>query len=174
MLQSGRIGKAWAQNYTVASRVPFHPSLGPTNLDYDPTPHNPLADSPLKHAALSFVHGGLSPTFPHLAPFPSRINEIGKRLLHRLQERDMPPPHPPGPYAGFPVDASEEEKVLYGADGPLWYRGWAMEDDAVVCAAVDGVLKTTGVRRLIMGHTPDFHVSTPFLSPLVELVLKEK
>jgi hypothetical protein len=48
---------------------------------------------------------------------------------------------------------------MYGTDGPLWYRGWALESDKEVCSSVDGVLKKTGVRRMIMGHTPDFQVS---------------
>lgn len=34
--------------------------------------------------------------------------------------------------------------------------GWALDDDDVVCGAVDDVLKRTGVKRLVMGHTPDF------------------
>jgi hypothetical protein len=38
----------------------------------------------------------------------------------------------------------------------LWYRGWALDDEDKVCAAVDAVLEKTGTRRMIMGHTPDF------------------
>jgi hypothetical protein len=48
---------------------------------------------------------------------------------------------------------------MYGTDGPLWYRGWALESDKEVCSSVDSVLEKTGVRRMIMGHTPDFQVS---------------
>jgi hypothetical protein len=48
---------------------------------------------------------------------------------------------------------------LYDANGPLWYRGWATDSDDVACAKVDSVLAKTGTRRMIMGHTPDFHVS---------------
>ena len=155
MLQSGRIGRAWQQNYTVASRVPLHPSMGPTDLDYDPSTES---NSPLSRAALSFVHGGLSPTYEHLTPYPSRINELGARLLQRLMEQEFPPPHPPYPYRGLPDDATPEEHSLYGSDGPLWYRGWAMDDERDVCSRVDDVLQRTGVRRLIMGHTPNFHV----------------
>ncbi len=36
MLTTGRIGRAWAQNYTTASRLPLHPSLGPPNTPYPP------------------------------------------------------------------------------------------------------------------------------------------
>ena len=41
----------------------------------------------------------------------------------------------------------------------VWYRGWALEPEDVACAKVDKVLKETGTRRMIMGHTPDFEVS---------------
>ncbi|OCH93056.1 Metallo-dependent phosphatase [Obba rivulosa] len=155
MLSSGRIGRSWAANYTVTSRLPLHPSLGPPNTDYDPS--SPSASSPLSHAALSFVHGGLAPGYPDLAPFPSRINEIGRSLLHKLQARSPPPPpHPPHPYPGLPPSATTEEKRLYGGDGPLWYRGWAQDPEEAVCASVDEVLNATGTRRMVMGHTPDF------------------
>jgi len=45
---------------------------------------------------------------------------------------------------------------MYGSDGPVWYRGWALDNDKEVCSSVDDVLEKTGVRRMIMGHTPDF------------------
>ena len=115
-------------------------------------------EDPLGTAYLSFVHGGLSPSYAHLEPYPSAINDLGKTLLRRLQTRPFPPPHPPHPYAGLPEDASEEEKGLYGEEGPLWYRGWAWKPEQVMCPVVDEVLGKTGVRRLIMGHTPNFTV----------------
>ncbi|KAF8751828.1 Calcineurin-like phosphoesterase [Rhizoctonia solani] len=154
IISSGWVGKAWRSNYTITSRLPFHPSLGPPNTDYNPkAPPNPLS-----HAALSFVHGGLSPTFSNLTPYPSAINALGHSLLKRLQDRVQPPPHPPNPYPGLPDGTTHAEHELYGADGPLWYRGWAMEPDSFVCPAVENVLAKTGVRRLIMGHTPNFEV----------------
>lgn len=160
MLQTGRIGRAWQQNYTITARIPLHPSLGPVNTDYDPL--SPLSsNNSLSHAALSFVHGGLAPAYAHLTPYPSRINDLGRLLLRRLQARAFPPPHPPAPYQGLPAEATAEEKSIYDGEGPVWYRGWALESDAVVCAAVDDVLRRTGVRRLIMGHTPDFKVGLP-------------
>ncbi|PCH42207.1 Metallo-dependent phosphatase [Wolfiporia cocos MD-104 SS10] len=154
MLSSGPIGKSWAANYTVASRLPLHPSLGPPNTDYDP--FSAAAATPLSHAALSFVHGGLAPQYPDLTPYPSRINALGSSLLHKLQARRQPPPHPPNPYPGLPADATDAEDRLYGTDGPLWYRGWALDPEEKVCKEVDAVLEKTGTRRMIMGHTPDF------------------
>ncbi|EIN04810.1 Metallo-dependent phosphatase [Punctularia strigosozonata HHB-11173 SS5] len=158
MLATGRIGKSWAANYTTASRLPLHPSLGPPNTDYPPPPSSPLlSEHPLSHAALSFVHGGLAPAYPDLTPFPSRINTIASSLLHKLQRQSsIPPPHPPHPYPGLPAGATTEEHRLYGSDGPLWYRGWAMDPEETVCAAVDDVLEKTGTRRMLMGHTPNF------------------
>ncbi|KAH7873384.1 Metallo-dependent phosphatase-like protein [Lentinula edodes] len=150
MISTGSIGRAWANNYTVASRLPLHPYLGPPNTPYPPS-------GPLSHAALSFVHGGLSPTYEALVPFPEKINELGTSLLRKLQRREQPPPHPPHPYPGLPPSATGEEHELYDANGPLWYRGWALEPEEKVCEDVEKVLKATGTRRMIMGHTPDFH-----------------
>ena len=156
-LMTGRIGKTWAANYTVTSRLPYHPSLGEPNDDFDPT--SAAAASAISHAAVSFVHGGLAPGYPDLTPFPSRINEIGQSLLRKLQWRSPPPlPHPPHPYPGLPHDATVAEQRLYGTDGPLWYRGWALDPEAKACQEVDDVLQRTGTRRMVMGHTPDFEV----------------
>lgn len=153
MITTGRIGKAWAVNYTTTSRLPLHPSMGPPNTDFDPS-----SSSALSHAALSFVHGGLAPTYPNLTPYPSEINKVSNSLLQKLRDRTFPPPHPPNPYPGLPTSATEEEDRLYGHDGPLWFRGWAMETDDGLCDRADEVMQKVGVRRMIMGHTPDFEV----------------
>jgi hypothetical protein len=57
------------------------------------------------------------------------------------------------------LGTTEEEEELYSTDGPLWYRGWALESDEKVCADVDEVLAKTGTRRMIMGHTLDLTVT---------------
>ncbi|KAG8967952.1 hypothetical protein FRB90_010848 [Tulasnella sp. 427] len=155
MLAKGWLGQAWRANYTITSRLPLHPSLGPINTDYDPDKAARYQD--ISHAAVSFLHGGLSPTYEDLTPYPSRINGLGASLVKKLQERNpLPPPHPPNQYPGLPASASVAEHELYGGNGPLWYRGWAMDKDSVVCSKVDGVMEKLGVRRLVMGHTPNF------------------
>ncbi|KAJ7104021.1 Metallo-dependent phosphatase-like protein [Mycena belliarum] len=169
MISTGPIGRAWAQNYTAASRLPLHPHLGPPNTPFPPPSHPlhahnaPLPASayysvraPLSHAALSFVHGGLAPTYAHLAPFPTKINALSASLLRRLQHRAQPAPHPPAAYPGLPAGTPHDEAVLYGADGPFWYRGWATDGEDKACMDVEAVLARTGTRRMIMGHTPDF------------------
>ncbi|KAF5382177.1 hypothetical protein D9615_004405 [Tricholomella constricta] len=171
MLSTGRIGRSWAMNYTTTSRLPLHPSLGPPNTPFPPESkelHYQKEDSeldisyyystnePLSHSAISFVHGGLSPTYGGLTPFPSRINELSDSLLRKLQHRVQPPPHPPNRYPGLPLSATQAEIELYQANGPLWYRGWATDPEEKVCVDVEKVLAKTGTRRMVMGHTPDF------------------
>lgn len=99
MISSGPIGRSWATNYTTASRLPLHPSMGPPNTPY---PSSSFHAGPLSHSAISFVHGGLSPSYSGLSPFPSKINDLSDSLLRKLQTRTQPKPHPPGPYAGLP------------------------------------------------------------------------
>ncbi|KAF8514535.1 Metallo-dependent phosphatase-like protein [Hysterangium stoloniferum] len=155
-IANGFLGSAWTQNYTAVSRVPLHPAAGSPFVDYNASA---LSSSPLSHASLSFMHGGLSPSFAlsHGTPYPSKINAIGASLLKRCRTRDpQPMPYPPGEYAGLPPGSTSEEIEFYGSDGPLWYRGWAQDDEDVVCAKVGAVTTKIGVRRLIMGHTPDF------------------
>jgi len=55
------------------------------------------------YGAVSFVHGGLSPSYSNLSPFPTKINTIAESLLKKLQSRPQPPPHPPAPYPGLPA-----------------------------------------------------------------------
>lgn len=155
---TGWLADTWAANYTTAARLPLHSLLGPPNTDYPPAKGSMYASAnagPLSHAAFSFVHGGLAPSFPNLQPFPSAINTLSGTLLRKLRSRSpQPPPHPPHAYPGLPAGTTREEARLYGGDGPLWYRGWAEEDESKICAHVDQVLQKTGTRRMVMGHTP--------------------
>ncbi|KAJ7170825.1 Metallo-dependent phosphatase-like protein [Mycena crocata] len=173
MISTGQIGRAWAQNYTATSRLPLHPHLGPPNTPFPPGDH-PVhferdddydenhndryydASHPISHSALSFVHGGLSPTYSNLAPFPTKINELSSSFLSKLQNRPQPAPHPPNPYPGLPYGTTHEEAELYDSNGPFWYRGWATDAEDKACVDVEKVLARTGTRRMIMGHTPDF------------------
>ncbi|KAG8744551.1 hypothetical protein FRC12_014775 [Ceratobasidium sp. 428] len=152
ILSSGWIGRSWRANYTVATRLPLLQYFGPPNTDYDPR----RSSGPFSHAAYAFLHGGLAPTYSNLTPYPSAINKLGNRLLRRLQDRKQPPPHPPNPRPRLPRNTTRAEIDLFGEDGPLWYRGWAGKPGSAVCPAAEGILAKTGVRRMIMGHTPNF------------------
>ena len=176
MLSTGHIGRAWAANYTTTSRLPLHPSFGDPNDDFPPPAGSTASrlPTPLSHAAYSFVHGGLAPNYPQLSPFPSAINALGRSLLRKLQHRVQPPPHPPNAYPGLPSSATSEEHELYGSDGPLWYRGWATNDEAEVCREVDAVLEKTGTRRMMMGHTPNFEVCEFLLRHRVTFTIRRR
>lgn len=151
-LTTGFIGQFWKENYVTASRLPLHPFLGPPNTPYPS--NSSVDDSELSHSALSFVHGGLSPSYSRLTPFPTAINEIAASLLHRLQTRSpLPEPHPSAAYPGLPDDTPAEERELYSGNGPVWYRAWAQGPEEEVCEKVEGVFRKTGTRRMIIGHT---------------------
>ncbi|KAI6108055.1 Metallo-dependent phosphatase-like protein [Pisolithus sp. B1] len=105
---TGWLANIWASNYTTAARLPLHGLLGPPNTDYPPPEDSRYVRAnagPLSHAAFSFVHGGLAPSYPNLQPFPSAINNISASLFHKLRSRDpQPPPHPPHAYPGLPIN----------------------------------------------------------------------
>jgi hypothetical protein len=158
MLSTGRIGRSWASNYTTASRLPLHPSLGPPNTPYPPVSSHFQKEGeigeytthgdPMSHAALSFVHGGLSPTYPDLSPFPTRINALSNSLLAKLQQRRQPSPHPPYPYPGLPSGMSLRHQTpvcihshVYSKMQPQKKKGFM--EVMVHCGIVDGRWKTT-------------------------------
>jgi hypothetical protein len=159
----GWLGQTLVGNYSITSRVPLHPTAGSSPLE-DFKPESTHLH-PLWNAALSFVHGGLHPELPFLTPYPSKINSLGNSLVKRIHRRQpIPPPHPPAEYPGLPQDTPGDEYEIYGANGPLWFRGWAQaEETDQFCATAQNVIDTIGVRRLIMGHTPNFEASNkPF------------
>jgi hypothetical protein len=45
------------------------------------------------------------------------------------------------------------DPAVLGEDGPLWYRGHLLADEAVACAEVEAVRRVLGVRRIVVGHT---------------------
>ena len=89
MLNTGWIGSTWRANYSIASRVPFHPSLGALDTPFDPT--SPALPSNLTYSALAFVHAGIAPTLSTITPFPTRLNALGASLLDKLQSRSPLP-----------------------------------------------------------------------------------
>ncbi|KAJ6540088.1 Metallo-dependent phosphatase-like protein [Mycena sp. CBHHK59/15] len=178
MLSTGRIGRAWATNYTATSRLPLHSHLGPPNTPFPPEDHalhfqkdddeeeNDIGryydpSHPLSHSALSFVHGGLSPTYSNLSPFPTKINRLSTSFLAKLQNCPQPPAtariHRAHIQDCHKVSTTREEAELYDANGPFWYRRWATDSEEKACIDVEKVLARTGTRRMIMGHTPDFN-----------------
>ncbi|ADO73025.1 metallophosphoesterase [Stigmatella aurantiaca] len=77
-----------------------------------------------------FLHGGLHPEVP--------AKTLG--ALNRWTRQDLFPDAAPGGGTD--------------AKGPLWFRGYAQEEEALWSQGLDAVLERFGARRMVMGHTP--------------------
>jgi hypothetical protein len=78
-----------------------------------------------------FVHGGVAPVVP------------AKTLaeLNRWVRQDLFPGNPPG--------GGKD------AQGPLWFRGYALGQEEAAGRSLDMVLQRFGAKRMVMGHTTD-------------------
>lgn len=43
---------------------------------------------------------------------------------------------------------------LFGVDGPLWYRGYALGPEHEICRILDEALNYMNASRMVIGHTP--------------------
>lgn len=80
-----------------------------------------------------YVHGGLGPTY--LAFDPDAMNRAVRAALEGEAET--------GVLGG----------VLDDQEGPLWYRGLALNDEAAESAHLGALLARYGVVRVVIGHT---------------------
>ena len=79
-----------------------------------------------------FVHGGIGPRY-----VDSSLAALNAGVRQALRG-DAPPP---------------EGNIAEDPEGPLWYRGLATEDEAVLTVHVDSVLARFGVAHVVIGHT---------------------
>lgn len=93
--------------------------------------------------SLLFAHGGASPTLGGRDLSLAEINEgVRAGLRHPLR------PH---------TDPTLE--LLFDDEGPLWYRGYFLEED-LKSGAVRSALTPFGAQRAVVGHTPVDSVQT--------------
>lgn len=79
-----------------------------------------------------FVHGGISPKYAGMT-----IADLNK-----------------GVRAAIAVDARPApDNIAEDSEGPLWYRGLAATDEALLAEHVDSVLARFGVKHIVIGHT---------------------
>jgi hypothetical protein len=113
-----------------------------------------------------FLHGGLSAKYGDFS-----LDNINERI--RLELRDADP---------------NAALMSRDPDGPLWFRGLAQGDPALA-EGLDEVLRRTGCKRMVVGHTPteglvmpryggrvlqiDVGLSKVFGGPPAALVLEE-
>ena len=79
-----------------------------------------------------FLHGGIGPKYVDQSI--TQINDAVRRDLSR------PATDTTAGVAGDP-------------EGPLWFRGLATDDEALLDSHVDQVLKNLGVKHIVIGHT---------------------
>ncbi|GAA5981379.1 hypothetical protein JCM5350_004386 [Sporobolomyces pararoseus] len=173
-MSSGWIGQEWRSNYSITARVPYLVSQFPSQLSADSQglesedekflmdPAEELSSSISSSSssskleldgAISFVHGGIIPEYletlkDNHKPI-SEINRIGKSLMNLLERQPYP--------ISLPRSSTLEQKLFWSELGPMWSRVWALQDETTgLCDKVEKVLKKLKVRRLVMGHTPNF------------------
>ena len=87
-----------------------------------------------------FMHGGIGPTFTE-----ANVDTINNATRSALR--------------GQPVTGLAD--ILDNQDGPLWYRGLALNAEASEASNVDAVLARFHVARIVVGHTK----RTPTIAP---------
>ena len=143
MSSSGWIGQTWMANFSITHTVPLLP---PHLL---PGKNSGSGGGRVRRyvpPSASFVHGGITAEYAQIGT--DEINRIGKSLLTRALDV-------PSPNGHAPSDTPDEELDLYNSEGPLWYRGYATdENEERICAEADRATQALGVQHLVMGHTP--------------------
>jgi len=80
------------------------------------------------HDDTVYVHGGVN----------AEMAKHGRAKLQNIQAKHV---------------GLEEMTPLFGANGPLWYRGYLQNDESKACAELEKALKLLKAQRMVMGHT---------------------
>lgn len=81
-----------------------------------------------------YLHGGVGPAY-----LPFDIETMDKAAAAALRRQPAAPDGPPD--------------ILWNEQGPLWYRGLAMNEEPAEAAHLAAVLKRYGVAHIVLGHT---------------------
>lgn len=95
-----------------------------------------------------FLHGGISPKYADISR-----EVINERVREELRDFSL-----------------LKGGVVLDPDGPLWYRGFARSEEAILADHVDQVLKLHDARRIVVGHTPTDGVVLPRFGGKVILI----
>ena len=96
-----------------------------------------------------FLHAGIGPSVVNLS-----IREINERIRAEILGQIK--------YKGGLGNSQ---------DGPLWYRGLAMNPEEAETKHLEELLKNKDVKKIIIGHTPSLGVITPrFGSKVLTLI----
>jgi hypothetical protein len=89
-------------------------------------------DSVIRINDLLFLHAGIGPAY-----LPAERDAMNEAVRHALN--------------GQPDPAFAD--ILTAQEGPLWYRGLSLNDEAQETPHLDALLARHGVSRIIVGHT---------------------
>ncbi len=127
---------------------------------------------------VAFVHGGLPPMLLEIEPDQinpvamgelrqfmdarQRLMEFGvlgpemsyNQQISQVSEIVEDPTSRPEVVAAAKQLFQAAEGMVFRRDGPLWYRGLALNPEVDEQALVDDVLEHVGADRVIVGHTP--------------------
>jgi hypothetical protein len=112
-------------------------------------------DTMVKINGIVFVHSGISPALAALGC--AKINATVRSQLDALP-------------AAF--DAKQAADFLVSReDGPLWYRGLALENESAFASEVEAILLTLNARTIVTGHTttPDGRLTTRFGGRVIQI-----
>jgi len=110
-------------------------------------------DTVVKVNGVLFIHGGISPTVAALGC--EGINEAVRRELKEL-----------------PVDGARLSTFLATREnGPLWYRGLAVENEATLAGDLTMMLEKLQARAIVVGHTvtPNNRITARFGGRVVQI-----
>lgn len=96
-----------------------------------------------------FVHGGISPDVLSERLCPGKINNMVRACITKNPNRRE----------------NQQEKLLMGNNGPLWYRGSIekiLEKPVLTQAMVDSTLAFYNVSHIVVGHVAIPHIETFF------------
>ena len=86
-----------------------------------------------------FLHAGISPAYLGMS-----IRQINEQIRDELRNPN-----------------AQERKISEASDGPLWYRGLALNDDIGESAHVDAILAHYGAEHIVVGHSPGYGTVLP-------------
>ncbi|ORY82034.1 Metallo-dependent phosphatase-like protein [Protomyces lactucae-debilis] len=103
-------------------------------LDYAVTYRDPVYRA-------HFMHAGLHPDY---RDFDS-VDNVGRAFMRRAGDghRDH-------------SSWTPQEAAFWSSEGPMWFRGWALEDEAQACREAQRTMAKLDVDFLVVGHTPQF------------------
>jgi cleavage and polyadenylation specificity factor subunit 3 len=103
-------------------------------IDYEVTYRDPVY-------RVHFMHAGLHPDYRAF----DRVDSVGRAFMRRAGDGHR-----------SHAEWTTEELEFWSSDGPMWFRGWAAEDEAQACFEAKRTMAKLDVDFLVVGHTPNF------------------